>query len=130
MRLMLGLRRSILTARPVVLVEFVVRDNGRGIPSDELTLALSRHATSKILDLDDLEAVSTLGFRGEALASIASVSRLDLTSAIEGEPGSIVSVEGREMVALVQQSPHPRGSTVDVRDLFFNTPARRKFFKN
>ena len=106
-----------------------VRDNGRGIPSDELTLALSRHATSKILDLDDLEAVSTLGFRGEALASIASVSRLDLTSAIEGEPGSIVSVEGREMVALVQQSPHPRGSTVDVRDLFFNTPARRKFLK-
>ena len=106
-----------------------VRDNGRGIPSDELTLALSRHATSKILDLDDLEAVSTLGFRGEALASIASVSRLDLTSAIDDEPGSIVSVEGREMVALVQPSPHPRGSTVDVRDLFFNTPARRKFLK-
>ena len=106
-----------------------VRDNGCGIPSDELTLALSRHATSKIFDLDDLEAVSTLGFRGEALASIASVSRLDLTSAIEGEAGSIVSVEGREMTAIVEPSPHPRGTTVDVRDLFFNTPARRKFLK-
>ncbi|HAN81352.1 MAG: DNA mismatch repair protein MutL [Gammaproteobacteria bacterium] len=106
-----------------------VRDNGHGISSDELTLALSRHATSKISDLDDLEAVSTLGFRGEALASIASVSRLDLTSAIEGEAGSTVSVEGREMTAIVEPSPHPRGTTVDVRDLFFNTPARRKFLK-
>ena len=106
-----------------------IRDNGWGIPSDDLTLALSRHATSKIIDLDDLEAVSTLGFRGEALASIASVSRLDLTSAIEGETGSVVSVEGRDMATSVDPSPHPRGTTVDVRDLFFNTPARRKFLK-
>lgn len=106
-----------------------IRDNGSGIRADELPLALSRHATSKIFDLDDLEAVGTLGFRGEALASIASVSRLDLLSAVEGEAGSKVSVEGREMEPLIEVSAHPRGTTVDVRDLFFNTPARRKFLK-
>ena len=106
-----------------------IRDDGSGIRSDDLPLALSRHATSKIFDLDDLEAVSTLGFRGEALASIASVSRLDLLSAVEGESGSKVSVEGREMEPLIKVSAHPRGTTVDVRDLFFNTPARRKFLK-
>ena len=106
-----------------------IRDNGSGIRADELPLALSRHATSKIFDLDDLEAVGTLGFRGEALASIASVSRLDLLSAVEGESGSKVSVEGREMEPLIEFSAHPRGTTVDVRDLFFNTPARRKFLK-
>ena len=106
-----------------------IRDNGSGIQSNELPLALTRHATSKIFDLDDLEAVSTLGFRGEALASIASVSRLDLLSAVEGASGSKVSVEGREMEPLIEVSAHPRGTTVDVRDLFFNTPARRKFLK-
>ncbi len=106
-----------------------IRDNGSGIRADELPLALSRHATSKIFDLDDLEAVGTLGFRGEALASIASVSRLNLLSAVEGESGSKVSVEGREMEPLIEVSAHPRGTTVDVRDLFFNTPARRKFLK-
>lgn len=106
-----------------------IRDNGSGIRSDELPLALSRHATSKIFDLDDLEAVRTLGFRGEALSAIASVSRLDLISAIEGEAGSKVSVEGRDMVPSIEASAHPRGTTVDVRDLFFNTPARRKFLK-
>jgi len=106
-----------------------IRDNGSGIRSDELPLALSRHATSKIFDLDDLEAVSTLGFRGEALASIASVSRLDLISAVEGQAGSKVSVEGRDMAPSIEASAHPRGTTVDVRDLFFNTPARRKFLK-
>ena len=106
-----------------------IRDNGSGIRSDELPLALSRHATSKIFDLDDLEAVNTLGFRGEALASIASVSRLDLISAVEGEAGSKVSVEGRDMAPSIEASAHPRGTTVDVRDLFFNTPARRKFLK-
>ncbi len=106
-----------------------VRDDGRGIPASELALALSRHATSKIHDLDDLEAVKTLGFRGEALASIASVSRLDLTSAIEQQPGARVSVEGRDMQPVVEAASHPVGTTVDVRDLFFNTPARRKFLK-
>ena len=106
-----------------------IRDNGSGIRAEELPLALSRHATSKIFDLDDLEAVGTLGFRGEALASIASVSRFDLLSAVEGESGSKVSVEGREMEPLIEVSAHPRGTTVDVRDLFFNTPARRKFLK-
>ncbi|MDC3057899.1 DNA mismatch repair endonuclease MutL [Litorivicinus sp.] len=106
-----------------------IRDNGSGIQSNELPLALSRHATSKIYDLDDLEAVGTLGFRGEALASIASVSRLDLLSAVEGASGSKVSVEGREMEPSIEVSAHPRGTTVDVRDLFFNTPARRKFLK-
>ena len=106
-----------------------IRDNGSGIRAKELPLALSRHATSKIFDLDDLEAVGTLGFRGEALASIASVSRFDLLSAVEGESGSKVSVEGREMEPLIEVSAHPRGTTVDVRDLFFNTPARRKFLK-
>ena len=106
-----------------------IRDNGAGIRSNELPLALSRHATSKISALDDLEAVSTLGFRGEALASIASVTRLDLISAVEGEAGSMVSVEGRDMSPSIEAFGHPRGTTVDVRDLFFNTPARRKFLK-
>ena len=106
-----------------------IRDNGVGIHADQLALALSRHATSKIFDLDDLEAVSTLGFRGEALASIASVSRLELISAVEGEAGSKVLVEGRKMEPSIELSAHPRGTTVNVRDLFFNTPVRRKFLK-
>ena len=106
-----------------------VTDDGSGIRSNELSLALSRHATSKILDLDDLEAVNTLGFRGEALASIAAVSRLDLMSAREGQVGSKVSVEGRDMLPKVSANAHPCGTTIDVRDLFFNTPARRKFLK-
>ena len=106
-----------------------VRDNGFGIEASELPLALSRHATSKIQDLDDLVAVQTLGFRGEALASIASVSRLDLTSAVKGASGARVKVEGRGMEPIIELASHPLGTTVDVRDLFFNTPARRKFLK-
>lgn len=106
-----------------------IRDNGVGIPASDLPLALSRHATSKIRDLDDLEAVRSLGFRGEALASIASVSRLELRSAIAGEAGAKVVVEGREMAPTIQVCSHPTGTTVEVRDLFFNTPARRKFLK-
>ncbi|MGQ9425045.1 DNA mismatch repair endonuclease MutL [Gilvimarinus sp. F26214L] len=107
-----------------------VRDNGHGIARDDLSLALSRHATSKILDLDDLEAVATLGFRGEALASISSVSRLLLSSntADQGE-GWQVFAAGREMEAEVAPTAHPRGTTVEVKDLFFNTPARRKFMR-
>ncbi|WP_165312437.1 DNA mismatch repair endonuclease MutL [Vibrio ziniensis] len=107
-----------------------IRDNGCGIEKDELGLALSRHATSKIHTLDDLEAIVSLGFRGEALASISSVSRLTLTSrpATQEEAWSAYS-EGREMEVKLQPAAHPIGSTVEVLDLFFNTPARRKFLR-
>ena len=107
-----------------------VRDNGGGMEKDDLPLALSRHATSKIAQLDDLEAVGTLGFRGEALASIASVSRLSLSSNNQAEgSGWKAETEGREMEASLQPVAHPQGTTVEVRDLFFNTPARRKFLR-
>ncbi|KEF31533.1 DNA mismatch repair protein MutL [Marinobacter nitratireducens] len=107
-----------------------VRDDGCGINENDLPLALSRHATSKISSLDDLEAVASLGFRGEALASISSVSRLSLTSrTIEQEAASRVEVEGRDMDARISPAAHPVGTTVEVRDLFFNTPARRKFLR-
>lgn len=107
-----------------------VRDNGGGIEKDDLPLALSRHATSKVYELDDLEAVATLGFRGEALASISSVARLTLLSSTNEESaGWQVVAEGRDMETEVSPAPHPRGTTVEVRDLFFNTPARRKFLR-
>ena len=138
-----------------------IRDNGMGIDQSDLPMALSRHATSKIDTLDDLEAVATLGFRGEALASISSVSRLALTSrprkngaaavldiAPEDEGPFFheetvnerqdkssddgawkVEAEGRDMDAKVSPAAHPEGTTLEVRDLFFNTPARRKFLK-
>lgn len=105
-----------------------IRDNGCGIDKEDLPLALSRHATSKIKTLDDLEAVATLGFRGEALASIASVSRLTLTSST-GELAWQAMSEGRDMQTTVQPAAHPQGTTLEVRDLFFNTPARRKFLR-
>ena len=108
-----------------------IRDNGSGIAPDDLPLAMARHATSKISSLEDLEAVGSLGFRGEALASIGSVSRLTLTSnATEaGSEGSSAACEGREMEVVIKPAPHPQGTTVEVRDLFFNTPARRKFLR-
>lgn len=108
-----------------------IRDNGKGMAADDLPLALARHATSKIATLDDLESVGTLGFRGEALASIGSVSRLTLTSNASdaGSAGNSALCEGRDMNVEVRPAPHPRGTTVEVRDLFFNTPARRKFLR-
>lgn len=107
-----------------------VRDNGSGIALDDLSLALARHATSKIITLDDLEGVASLGFRGEALASISSVSRLELvTSTDDSGKGWRVVAEGREMQSQVTPAPHPRGTSLTMRDLFFNTPARRKFLR-
>lgn len=109
-----------------------IRDNGVGIYRDDLALALSRHATSKIVDLDDLEQINSLGFRGEALASISSVSRLTLTSRrndAEDENGWQVAVAGQDMTAEVTPAAHPQGTSVEVRDLFFNTPARKKFLR-
>lgn len=107
-----------------------IRDNGNGIAKDELGLALSRHATSKISSLDDLEAIVSLGFRGEALASISSVSRLTLTSrtATQEEAWSAYA-EGRDMDVQLKPAAHPIGTTIEVLDLFFNTPARRKFLR-
>ena len=107
-----------------------IRDNGGGIQCDELSLALSRHATSKIASLEDLEQVRTLGFRGEALPSIASISRLVLSSRhTENEQGWQLFGDGQEIFGEPEPVAHPIGTTVDVTDLFFNTPARRKFLK-
>lgn len=108
-----------------------IRDDGIGIGEQDLPLALARHATSKIDSLEDLEGVSSLGFRGEALASISSVSRLELVSNALDDPrqGWRVVAEGRGMETRVTPAPHPRGTSVSVRDLFFNTPARRKFLR-
>lgn len=108
-----------------------IRDNGVGIDADQLHLALARHATSKIASIEDLEAVATLGFRGEALASIASVSRLSLTSnsTEQTNAGRCAASAGRDMDVTLRPAPHPRGTSLEVRDLFYNTPARRKFLR-
>lgn len=107
-----------------------VSDNGCGIARDELTLALARHATSKIGSLDDLNGIASLGFRGEALPSIASVSRLNLTSRSAGADGAwMLEGDGRDLVDDPKPAVHGPGTTVEVRDLFFNVPARRKFLR-
>ncbi|MGH8285889.1 MAG: DNA mismatch repair endonuclease MutL [Steroidobacteraceae bacterium] len=107
-----------------------VRDDGCGVPAAELPLAISRHATSKIASLDDLAAIETLGFRGEALPSIASIARLRLTSrAGDGSAAAEIVVDGAA-ASPVRPAAHPPGTTIEVRDLFFNVPARRKFVRS
>ncbi len=107
-----------------------IRDDGCGIVKEDLALALSRHATSKIATLQDLGQVSSMGFRGEALPSISSVARLTLISrTADSQCAWRVTADGSEQDFDPQPDPHPQGTTVDVRDLFYNTPARRKFLK-
>jgi DNA mismatch repair protein MutL len=123
-------RRIVLTIEQGGVKRVRVSDDGVGIHADDLQLAVCPHATSKIDIADDLEGVATLGFRGEALASIASVAKVSISTRTAGaEVGSRIDVnEGSE--AQVGPAAHPRGTTVDVSDLFYNTPARRKFLKS
>lgn len=108
------------------LVNLILTDNGGGIPKDELPLAISRHATSKILSTEDLFNINTFGFRGEALPSIASVSRLKLTSRPEGQAEAWCITSQGEL----SPAAHPQGTRIEVADLFYATPARRKFLKS
>src|ERR1700682_2084453 len=105
-------------------------DNGEGMIRDDAVLAFERHATSKISKSEDLAAIATLGFRGEALDSIASVARVELTTKTEATSAATrVVIEGGKMRD-VKDAAHPRGTTITVRDLFFNVPARRKFLRS
>jgi len=107
-----------------------ITDDGEGMIRDDAVLAFERHATSKISKAEDLNAIGTLGFRGEALASIASVARVELVTRTEDESAATrVVIEGGRMRD-VKDAAHPRGTTIAVRDLFFNTPARRKFLRS
>ena len=106
-----------------------VRDNGCGIPKDEMELALARHATSKITSIEDLQAIVSLGFRGEALPSISSVGRLTLCSRISIGDSAWQVEANNGVISAPCPATHPTGSTVEVHDLFYNTPARRKFLR-
>src|SRR6201997_3546991 len=106
-----------------------ITDNGCGMVRDDAMLAFERHATSKIKNAEDLLSVATLGFRGEALPSIASVSRLRLeTRAAEEPAGTVIEINGGK-IARVEEAGLPMGTSITVRDLFFNVPARKKFLK-
>jgi DNA mismatch repair protein MutL len=107
-----------------------VRDDGQGIAKQELALALARHATSKVASLEDLETIHSMGFRGEALPSVSSVSRLKMISRTrQQDTGYEISGDGGEQIEPPRPAAHPAGTTVQVRDLFYNTPARRKFLR-
>lgn len=109
----------------------LVRDNGSGICEAELPLALKRHATSKLHTIEDLDYLSSMGFRGEALASVAAVSRLSLTSKTATEAlAHVIRVDGIGQIPQIEPAAHPVGTTVEVVDLFFNTPARRRFMRS
>src|SRR6058998_3964672 len=107
-----------------------ITDDGEGMSRDDAVLAFERHATSKISQAEDLNAIGTLGFRGEALASIAAVARVELVSCTDKAAAATrVVIEGGRMRD-VKDAAHPRGTTITVRDLFFNVPARRKFLRS
>lgn len=126
-----GARRIEIDVEQGGLGLLAVRDDGGGIARDELVYALERHATSKIANLDDLEAVGTLGFRGEALASVLAVSRMSVSSRPPGlDHGWKLAGEGVLLQREPEPAAQPHGTQIDVRDLFFNTPARRKFLKS
>jgi len=124
-----GASRIEISIRHGGLQEIIIRDNGAGIPKTELPLAISRHATSKITDLHELENIQSLGFRGEALASIGSVSRMQLVSCcIEATEAWQIDCASDDLS--VRQASHPTGTSITVKDLFYNTPARRKFMRS
>jgi DNA mismatch repair protein MutL len=126
-----GAREILVVVEEGGVKRVLVRDDGSGIHADDLPLALRRHATSKIRSADDLAQVVSLGFRGEALASMASVARVTVTSRTAGSAAAAtLAVAGSDLGATAAPAAHPVGTTVEVRDLFFNTPARRKFLKS
>ena len=126
-----GASRIVIELEEGGMQSICVRDNGIGIAKDELHLAVKRHATSKIKNMDDLESIATLGFRGEALPSIASVSRFSMASNIseENNAGWFIATDGGGFTKEIEPARQMRGTTVEVRDLFFNVPARKKFLR-
>jgi DNA mismatch repair protein MutL len=125
-----GAREILVVVEEGGVKRVLVRDDGVGIHAEDLPLALRRHATSKIRSADDLAHVASLGFRGEALASMASVARVTVTSRAAGAAAAATLTVAGSDPGIVAPAAHPFGTTVEVRDLFFNTPARRKFLKS
>src|SRR3954469_21818986 len=125
-----GARAITVTLEEGGIKRIQVDDDGHGIPTQDLALALARHATSKISSLEDLEGVATMGFRGEALASIASVARVSIATRRQGAAhASAIHAEGVPVPGPIEPAARAPGTTVTVADLYFNTPARRKFLR-